>query len=328
MSSVNKIRPTGVMEGINPLSLRSIESQRARLERQQAKAAAPPRERAYRWPRPPAISAALAQIIRRYEPQNPAPPPPIAAYAGRFEAAVMWREDVETFAVHLTHTAPDGERQARWIGTHPAHYPTIESLAQTLDAHGIGLDRASLTLAQDYQRDVWAAAGACTITGIQTPDGHHHLAAVTPNGQILSLAPHPERDDRSQAFGPNANPCRWGYGDPAGALETARIVLDYTESTLRTETQLFDDARSLAVTSVTRWPPDVAVSVADLHRWTHTHQRIPARATSPAIDHLRSHTERAIAKKPARENPRQSAAKGAATRSPVGRPPISRTLEA
>lgn len=331
MSSTSNIRPTGVMEGIDPFSWRSISSQRARLDRQRAQAEEAQRERkpksrSHRWPRLPIFSDAISGLLGRYEAMDSAAPAPVPAYAGRFEAVVLWREDVETFAAHLALVHPDGGRQARWFGAHPAQYPTVESLAQALEAHGVGLDHASLVVAQHYQREVWDALGACAIAGVHTADGQRRLAAVTPRGRVLPLGPAPQRDRRSEAFGPTAAPCRWGQGDAAGALETARIVLDYTESTLRTDTQLFNDARALAVSAVQRWPPDFAVSVADVRLWTHTRARVMASAESPAIVALRSQIPAA--------QPAEAVAAGVgapatppAARPPVRRSPISLTLE-
>lgn len=333
MSSTSNIRPTGVMEGIDPFSWRSISSQRARLDRERAQAEQgqaekkPPRSRAHRWPRLPAFSDAISGLLGRYEPTEAAVPAPVPAYAGRFEAVVMWREDVETFAAHLALVHPDGGRLARWFGAHPAQYPTVESLAQALEAHGSGLDHASLAVAQHYQRDLWDALGACAIAGVHTADGQRRLAAVTPRGQVLPLGPAPQRDRRSHAFGPPVATCRWGQGEAVGALETARIVLEYTEATLRTGTQLFNDARALAVTGVQHWPPDFAVSVADLHRWTHTGSRVVAQVDCPAIGHLHNHGRAAeTSEHTATRAPEP--ARPPATRPPVRRPSVSLALEA
>lgn len=331
MSSTSNIRPTGVMEGIDPFSWRSISSQRARLDHQRAKAEETqpenrPEPRAHRWPRLPAFSDAISALIGRYKAADPGAPPPVPAYAGRFEAVVLWREDVETFAAHLALVHPDGGRHARWFGVHPAQYPTVESLAQALDAHGVGLDHASLAVAQHYQRDVWDVFGACAIVGVNAVSDQRQLGAVTPRGQVLPLAPALQRDQRSEAFGPAVAPCRWGQGDAAGALETARIVLDYADSTLRTSAQLFNDARALAITVVQRWPPDFAVSVADVHLWTHAQARVVALADGPAIGYLQRRMEAAGMSEPGRSTSRELAVPPTA-RPPVRRPPLSITLE-
>ncbi len=104
-------------------------------------------------------------------------------------------------------------------------------------------------------------------------------------------------------------------------------MLDYTESTLRTDTQLFNDARAFAVTGVQRWPSDFAVSVADLHLWTHTRARVPAQADSPAIGHLRNQIRPEPSADPSRTTAPEPA-QGLTTRQPVRRPPLSQTLEA
>ncbi len=114
----------------------------------------------------------------------------------------MWREDVETFAAQLALVHADGGRQARWFGAYAAQYPTVESLAQALAAHGVGLDHASLAVVQHYQRDVWDAFGACAISGVHAAEGQRRLAAVTPRGRMLTLGPAPQRDRRSHEFGP------------------------------------------------------------------------------------------------------------------------------
>lgn len=71
-------------------------------------------------------------------------------------------------------------------------------------------------------------------------------------------------------------------------------MLEYSESTLRTGTQFFNDARALAVTGVQYWPPDFAVSVADIHLWTHTRSRVVAQVDCPAIGHLYNHGHAAV----------------------------------
>ena len=331
MSSRSNIRPSGVMEGIDPFSWRSISSQRARLDRQRDHAeqaqteTKPQRSRSHHWPRPAAFSDAISALLGRYEPTGAGAPTPVPAYAGRFEAVVMWREDVETFAAQLALLHADGGRQARWFGAYAAQYPTVESLAQALAAHGVGLDHASLAVVQNYQRDVWDAFGACAISGVHAAEGQRRLAAVTPRGRVLTLGPAPQRDRRSHEFGPPVATCRWGQGDAAGALETARIVLEYSESTLRTGTQLFNDARALAVTGVRHWPPDFAVSMADIHLWTHTRSPVVAQVDCPAIGHLHNYGHAAEPSEHTAPAAPESA-RPPATRPPVRRPPVSLAL--
>jgi hypothetical protein len=200
-------------------------------------------------------------------------PTPVTVYAGRYEAAIIWRTEIETFAAYITKTNPAGELQAVWLGTHPAQYPTIHSLAEALNAYGIGLDPASRTLANNYQQDIWNHTGPCKIVGTRDPNRNHQLAIVTPKGKTQPIAPAPQRDQRSAAFGP-PTPLTWGPENHQGNLETARCILDYTDSTTRTPQQLFNDARELAVTTIRNLPPNYTIDLADLHHWTTTRKPV------------------------------------------------------
>ncbi|MGF1599751.1 MAG: hypothetical protein ACFCVK_23030 [Acidimicrobiales bacterium] len=293
MASVSRITPTGVMADIDPLGWRSVTSQRARLERQRqqdqqpaARRQQPRAAKTRRWPQPRAFTNRFAQLVAGHHPREPRLPAPVTAYAGRYETAIVWREDTETFAAFLTDTNRAGELEARWIGAHPAQYPTVESLAEALNAYGVGLDQGSLALAQSYQHQVWATIGACHLTGTTLDHNRPILAVITPNGQIQPLAPAPQRDRRSLIFGPPATPT-WGpHTNARGTLETARIVLDYTDSTTRTDNQLFNDARTLAITTIRHWPATFTVSIAALHTWTRTRNPIPVATTGQPIEHL------------------------------------------
>jgi hypothetical protein len=156
----------------------------------------------------------------------------------------------------------------------------VESLAEALAARDLGLDPVSYDLARSYQQTVWDRIGSCSVVGTRLDDGTHQLTVHTPHGHTLRISP-ADRDDRSAAFGPPAD-LAWGSTGP-GALETARCLLEYTNSTTRDPRELFDDARSLTITSIRRWPPDVAVEVADLHRWTHTRHDLAHRSIDPAV---------------------------------------------
>ncbi len=287
--STNTIRPYGVMADIDPLGWGTITQQRRRLERKRERQARRQRPRApktRRWPQRMAPSQALRRLIAGHQPANPSMPVPVSVYAGRYEAGIMWREDVETFAAYLTDTNPAGEREARWVGSHPGQYPTVESLAEALNAYAVGIDRGSLAVAQTYQRAVWAVAGSCHLAGTHLPDGRAPLAVITPKGNVQPIGPAPQRDHRSMPFG-QPTPLAWGQeGNPRGALETARIVLDYTDSTTRNDDQLFDDARTFAVTIVRRWPPTFSVAIADIHTWSRTRAPITVLTSGTPIDRL------------------------------------------
>jgi hypothetical protein len=199
----------------------------------------------------------------------------------------MWRDDIETFAAYLLTTDEHGHLDSEWVGTHSAQYPTVDSLAQALDASGNGLDPTSHDLAHSYQLQIWDRIGPCALTGTRHNDGRHHLTIVTPNGQQRPLRPTAERDDRSTAFGPPAQ-LAWG-ATGAGALETARCILEYTGSTTRTPNELFNDARALTIASIQHWPPHVTINVADIHQWASTRNPIPhltATSRATTIDQL------------------------------------------
>lgn len=287
--STSNIRPTGIMADVDPFSWRRISKQRDRLDRQRAEregapAAAPDRNESGR-----AFSAGFRRLIAGHRTANRELPPPVSVFVGRFEAAVIWREDLETFAAYLTDTNRAGQLEARWVGTSPAQYPTVHGLAEALDALGIGLDPGSRNLALAYQTDVWGAAGACALAGTGGPGGRWLLAAVTPHGQLQPIAPALERDRRSWPFGPTVPACTWGEIGSRGALETARIVLDYVDSTVRSDEQLFHDAREFAMNVVRQWPTQFSVSVADIQSWSRHRSRVVLRTSGPAVDGLRRH---------------------------------------
>lgn len=291
---MSRISPTGVMADIDPLGWGSVTGQRARLERRQkrdaermARRQRPRGPRTRRWPPASAFSERFRQLIAAHRPIAPQMPAPVGVYAGRYESAIMWREDTETFAAYLTDTNRAGELEARWVGTHPAQYPTVESLAEALAAYGVGLDQGSLALAEHYQQQIWATAGACHIAGTTVGGGQAALAVVTPKGQVQPLVPAPQRDSRSLAFGPVAV-CAWGENNGRGALEAARILLDYTDSTTRTDNQLFHDARTLAATTLRHLPPTFSISLADLHTWSRTRSPIPVATAGATIDRIKT----------------------------------------
>jgi hypothetical protein len=282
MTSHNKITPVGVMRDIDPLSWRSITSQRRRLE--QARQRQPPVAAKTSKPRPArrAFAAAIQHLINRYQPTNPGIPPPVTIDTDHYGACILWREQIETFAAYLTRTTPDGQRQARWIGTRPAQYPTTHSLTETLAAHGITIDLATSDQIRGYQQQIGDVIGPCRITGTRHPNGTHTLAAVTPKGQVQVLAPAPERDQRSHRFGPPPAHLTWGPNQPDGSVETARIILDYTDATTRTAKRLFHDAHELSTTTIQHWPPALTITVADIHHWTQN--RTPITHANPAAD--------------------------------------------
>jgi hypothetical protein len=164
----------------------------------------PPTPRTRHWPKHrQAVSAAIHELLSHY--RTPVDlPEPVTGYAGRYEAVILWRDNIETFAAYITKTNHNGQLEAVWLGTHPAQYPTIDSLSEALTNYGISLDPATLNLARSYQNDIWTTIGSCRITGTKTPDGTHHLAITTPNGQTTPIAPAPERDQRSTPFGGGA----------------------------------------------------------------------------------------------------------------------------
>lgn len=294
MAYDNRIRPVGVLADLDPLGRGTIAQQRARLERKrererrrQVRRQRPRAAKTHRWPVGRAFSDRFRRLLNGHRPTVSALPPPVGVYAGRYEAGIVWREDVETFAAYLTQTTPAGELEARWVGAHTAQYPTVDSLAAALDAYGVGLDPGSLALARTYQRAVWAAVGPCHLAGISASDGRIVLAAVTPSGTIRPLVPSPQRDRRSMPFGPPAG-CAWGQGSARGALETARLVLDYVDSTTRSDEQLFHDARTLAVRDVSTWPAAFSISVADLYAWTNTRAAIPVLRAGVPLDRLQA----------------------------------------
>ena len=293
MAYDNRIRSVGVLADLDPLGRGTIAQQRARLERKQererrrqARRQRPRAAKTHRWPTGRRFTERFRQLLDGHQPTVPALPPPVGVYAGRYEAGIVWREDIETFAAYLTQTTAAGELEARWVGAHSAQYPTVDSLAAALDAYGVGLDPGSLALARTYQRAVWAAVGPCHLAGIEA-DGRSILTAVTPNGRIRPLVPSPQRDRRSMPFGPPAA-CAWGHGSARGALETARIVLDYVDSTTRSDDQLFRDARTLAVGAVSTWPAAFSISVADVHAWTTTRAVIPVASAGAPLERLQA----------------------------------------
>jgi hypothetical protein len=229
-------------------------------------------------------------------------------YAGRYQGAIVWREDVETFAAYLVRTTPEGELRTVWHGEHPGQFPTVESLAEALDAYGIGLDPVSYDLARSYQQAIWDTIGSCTIAATRRDDGSHHLTIHTPSGQTQDLAPATERDDRSAAFGPPAE-LSWGSTSP-GALETARCLLEYTGSTTRNPQQLFDDARSLVITNIRRWPPNLTLSVANLHRWANARNPVDHQPIDPAVHHAQHATRLAGRSAPGQGHSDRSDAEG------------------
>ena len=284
----SSISPTSVSRDIDPLSLRGIESQRRRLEAKRIRKRTP---KTCRWPRRKAISARLRTLIQSHKPENPRLPPPVSIYAGRFEAALIWREDVETFGAYLTDTNPASELEARWFGQTPGQYPTVESLAEALAAFDVGMDDASAALAKSYQNRVWEAVGPCHLAGIRQEDGAHEMAIVTPQGRVQPLIAEAERSERSERFGPVSD-FGWGEDDPRGALETARAVLDYVDSTGRTSNELFDAAREFSQTSVRNWPAEFAVSVSEVHGWSWSRSLVVHRNHGPAVEALRSLAQR------------------------------------
>lgn len=287
--STSNIRPTGIMAGVDPFSWRRISKQRERLDRDRAERDGVPVSTVRHNPSRRPFSAAFRRLIAGHRTTNRDLPPPVSVFAGRFEAAIIWREDIETFAAYLTDTNWAGQLEARWIGLSPAQYPTIHSLAEALDAFGIGLDPGSRNLAEAYQTDVWAVAGACAIAGIRGVGGRWLLAAVTPHGQAQPMAPSPERDRRSWPFGPTVPDCTWGENGSRGALETARIVLDYVDSTIRSDQRLFHDGREFAMNVVRQWPLQFSVSVAEVQSWSHHRSRVVHGTWGPAVDSLRWH---------------------------------------
>jgi hypothetical protein len=233
-----------------------------------------------RWPSTRQLGETARRLVEQAIEKGRDLPPPVGVYAGRYRGAIVWRPDVGTFAAYLTRTTENGEHREAWVGDHPAQYPTVESLTEALAARGLGLDSTSADLARSYQQAVWDRIGSCTVVGTRLDDGSHRLTIHNPHGQTLQISP-ADRDDRSAAFGPPAD-LAWGSTGP-GALETARCLLEYTNSTTRDPRELFDDARSLAITAIRDWPPDVAIDVADLHHWTHTRHRLTHRQVDPTV---------------------------------------------
>jgi hypothetical protein len=278
-----------------------------------------PRDRpGRRWPSPRPLTRTARRAIDSLASIRDLPPP-VGVYAGRYQGAIVWREDVETFAACLVRTTSEGELRTVWHGEHPGQFPTVESLAEALDAYGLGLDPVSYDLARSYQQAVWDRVGSCAIAATRRDDGSHHLTIHTPSGHTQDLAPATERDDRSAAFGPPTD-LAWGSTSP-GALETARCLLEYTGSTTRTPQQLFDDARSLTLTNIRRWPQNLTVNVADLHNWAGTRHQVPHQAIDPAV-HLAQTATRPDPERPTRRRPNPPPRSGQASpEQPRPRPP-------